>query len=223
MILMVFAMLVAQEPDAAEAFKAFEQALAKAQTVRVTFKGRQEVTVKGAEPVSFEFSGELLQKGINQVGYRLVTGKQEILMASDGATLQLGSGGASRKREAPPDLRARFLDPSAARVGLLGVLAIPTGYAGKEVEDRRTAFTCSEFKTLEPEGKLKRIRYTVKVSPSGRTYELTLSLDPATGLPRQRTLVGQDANSKSVVTESYEPWVLGGDIGDDAFALPRPK
>lgn len=221
MILFVAAMLACQEPDAAGAFRAFEEALAQAPTVVLKFKGRQEVTIGEAAPRVFEVSGELLLKGPGKARYRFRVGEQEILMTSDGTTLLVGGAGSSRRREAPADLRARFFEPSASRVGLVGVLAIPTGYAGKEVEDRRAAFTCSKFQSLEPESGCRRIRYEVKVSPSGRTFETTLSLDPLSGLPRRRTLLGQDARSKSVVTEDYEPCLLGSDIEDGAFALPK--
>lgn len=223
MLLMMCSMLVAQQADAAETFKHFEQVLSQAQTVRLKFKGRQEVTLNGAAPKSFEYSGELSLKGPNKAFFKLLTGNQEIVMASDGSTLQAGIGGAARRRESPADLRARFFEPSVTRAGLLGILAIPTGYTGKDVEDRRTAFTCSGYRPLEPEDKLRRIGYTVKALPAGRTFEMTLAFDASTGLPRKRTLVGEDAASKSVVVETCEEWILGSDIADAAFTLPGAK
>lgn len=209
--------------EAGDAFRAFEEALAKAPTVHWKFKGRQEVTIAGAAPAVFEFSGELLLKGTTQARYRLLTGKAELFMGSDGTTLRVGGAGTSREREAPADLRARFFEPSAARVGLVGLFALPTGYAGKDVEDRRAAFSCSDFAWIEPDNGFKRIRYTVKASPSGRSYEATLSLDPDTGLPRGRVFKGQDARATSIVTETYEPGFLGAEIPDGAFALPPAK
>jgi outer membrane lipoprotein-sorting protein len=223
MILLWSALCLAQDVDAANAFQAIEQALARAKTVSIRFTGRQEVVLGDRPPATFEFSGELLLKGPTLARYRLNNGKAEMLIASDGTTLQAGLAAAPRKREAPADLRARFFDPSTARAGLMATLALPTGHVGKDVEDRRSSFTPSDFKALEPEDGLRRIRYTLKASPSGRVYDMTLALDPASGLPRRRTMVGQDAASKATVVETYEPWVLDGELADDAFALPKAK
>lgn len=223
MILLWSVLVLAQDVDAAKAFEAVEHALARAKTVSIRFTGRQEVAIGEAPPAAFEFSGELLLKGPTLARYRLNNGKGDLYIASDGATLQAGLAAAPRKREVPADLRARFFEPSAARGGLMATLALPTGYVGKDVEDRRAGFTATAFKALEPEDGLRRLGYTLKASPSGRLYEMTLSLDPKSGLPRRRTLAGQDAGSKSKVVETYEPWVLDGDLADDAFALPKAK
>jgi outer membrane lipoprotein-sorting protein len=221
--LCLLALGLAQDVEAATAFQAFEQTLARAKTVSIRFTGRQEVALGGAPPATFPFSGELLLKGPTLARYRFNNGKADLVIASDGATLQAGLPAAPRTREAPADLRARFFEPSVARAGLMAILALPTGYTGKDVEDRRSAFTASAFMPLEPEAGLRRLRYSLTATPSGRRYEITLALDAATGLPRRRTLVGQDAGSTSQVEETYEPWVLDGELADDAFTLPMPR
>ena len=223
MMLLLATLAALQGVDPAAAFAAMEKALAEAPTVTIRFKGRQEARIGEAAPVTSDFSGELQLKGPRLARYRLNNGKHELIIASDGTSLQAGLAASPRRRESPADLCERFFHPSVAKAGLVAILALPTGYAGKDVEDRRTGFTAADFKALEPEDGLTRIRYTLKAAPSGRSYEMTLALDPASGLPRRRTLVGQDARSTSVVTETYEPWVLGGEIADEAFALPAAK
>ncbi len=210
-----------QDRAAEDAFRKIEESLEKAGTIRVRLRGEGEAK-GGAEKVAYKVSGRMLLKEGNRarIEMKTVLGalEREAVIVSDGAKMWVRTvQGPPRTQDTPGSLKAS-LAGALTRLGLLS--SVDSCLGG---QDPKKAFEASEFRAGPEEAGLKSVVFKVSVPGGQGQIESTLWYDPATFRLAKSAVTARTGTVEHSAAETYEEYVLGGEIPDEEFKRPEEK
>ena len=216
-LLIAFTLLL-QDRDAEDALRRIEEAIEKAGTIRVRFRGEREFK-DGKSTVNTRFFGRLILREDNRVrlDMRIVTTDQEVdlVIVSDGTTTwaRMGQANPLDTRKTPKSLRANMagaLSRGGINYGCLAAL---------EDKDLWKSFRRSDLKTGPEEKGMKSVVFKSSHPDLFSGVESTLGYDPATFKPAMNVVSAHKGSTR--ISESYEEFILGGEIPDGEFKRPE--
>ena len=153
------------------------------------------------------------------------------LMVSDGATLVSKVAGSRSEAKAETYLAASWtaklvgggIIPSMGYEAALGDTSTPPD----QYPDFGKVLETKKFRYGKEEGSLKVIQYTALYTAMIKDekvplleFEFSLTYDPRTYLPKERSLL-QWGLADHKVQEQYSEWLFGDDVKPDLFMLPK--
>jgi outer membrane lipoprotein-sorting protein len=213
-----------------EAFENIEEALLKARSLRIAFKGETLMQSDEGDPErKTTFSGVLLLKEGDKALYSSVRevpgGKRlDTFLVSDGSKMS-GSREGGQNSETPSGLK-RALTLALSRMGpcsAAGAVAAALGHLNPldPGETMESALVVGDFGPLETDGDAKVIEFRFKGVKFGTSGKVRLWYDPKTYAVRKRTLFV--ASRKTTITDVFDEYVLNPDLPDDRFKLPQER
>jgi len=236
MILWLACALLVQDNPAEKEFRALEERIEKAATVKLKFRSEVRAAREDKEPF-LELTGTLLLKGESLVRMEtksVLNGRESRattrLLVCDGKKAKSGSGGVWKEQEAPMDLRSA-LNYFVARGGMVTSLmtARKMDRGAEEVRplipDLRKLSELSDFKKGEGDGGTTTLSYKIKPALDEVEIDTTLHLDAmGTRLLKRVYLFSFKAQKEqAAITETYEEFSLDTELSDATFTLPAEK
>ena len=231
-VLSLLALLPQQDDTAAAAFKKIEKTIENATTVSVKVEGQPHThrTVRSVarRPTAFGMKvyGTLLLKEGNKARLALTTRvgpkrRRLVSVVSDGTKAKFLPDRTAR--DTPEQLNA-FLTTVLTRAGFLlsttmmsRILSAPDL---EELPDLKPSLKVSDVKYGDDDGEAKTLTYNLTFGGGDEPIGVRLWYDPKTFRLFKRTLRVRDKDRPRLVTETYESFVINGDIPDETFNLP---
>jgi outer membrane lipoprotein-sorting protein len=207
MLSLIALLALLQQETAEELFKRIEQSLEQAKSVRVI--GRLDIGQNAPAADTL-----VLLKDDNKAKVSMTTPQANAWFVSDGKKITVDDRQAAldgKSWDTPKDLNVRVtaallrrgvldLSPLAARIRTYGT-------------DPKQKIQVSDFKLGGKDGDLQTLTFVLQ--EGNARADVKLWMDPRSLALKKRTL--SLANSKIVVTETYDEFTLNGDIPDEKF------
>lgn len=232
MALLLSAILLWQEPSGEETLHKIEDTFSRARTlsVKITIAGTD--TANG-EDTSLSMSGTFLLKDKTKfliLFDRTDRGHEErFIVVSDGKTTE----GHSKYMPDPvsfptrPELRG-FFEASFARGGGTGLVAMSAVFCGyvhnaRGMEpDPKKLIKVSDFEKGS-NAKEPSLSFTSKMGNFGPAQRVTLWYDSTTFKPTKGLIAAPGGADGTSLRETYEEFVIDGEVPDDRFRVPEPS
>lgn len=233
MITVLLATLVLlQDKAAEEEFRKFEESLRTATSLTLRYRAEGTVT-ENKKTFKLTAEGTLHLKGEGKALFRnkaFLDGKNEILegvLVSDGLKghTSFSDRGPSDLVETPKNLRERLIG-TPARVGIVGFLVLNKAaerrksLRGPLLPDLSKAGRIADL-TLTQEGEHRVLKYRFVPSSTEDYPEMDITLTLGAGAkPVKRVVSLKGRGDSGSYTETYDEFVLNGDLADETFATP---
>ncbi len=220
MVALLLALFVqeATAEDAAAFLKRIEEKAASAKTLRwkstanvAADKKEIKVTTHGA----FKDGNKVSLKGEAKIGEETRT----FSLTCDGAKAHSASGHDGAKTGDAAKTFAAALRLATLRTGLFCLNHPPDPDATDEQLAGIVTIESAAFQKNEKLGDREARVVSYKATVGGKTATITLWVDARTLAPIKRSM----ADNEVQIVETYDEWLVDGEIKDEEFALPKGK
>jgi outer membrane lipoprotein-sorting protein len=216
----VLAAVLGQGDDAEKLFRAMEQKIARADTLRVTFEGK----LSGPPGNDGTYKGTAVFRNPNKARIELsleFLGKNmKMEMVTDGVKMvAIQDGNPTAPQDPPPFMRA-VMTATLARAGVIPTLFLVSRTNEKEANPL-DEIKVNGFKwgKAEPVGGRDAQVIEYQLTGGGQSMACTVWVDAKTHLPLKRTL--QVKEQQATITETYSTFAVNPVLEAKLFELPK--